>query len=73
MFEVIGIASVSVAFEGGGRRVVDVSVGMEGGSGGGGKEVDVGVRVRAENAGGRRLLCLRVRAITRLIKQRDSA
>ena len=41
--------------------------------GSGRKEVDVSVHVKAKNSRRQRLLCLRVRAITCLLKQCDSA
>lgn len=37
------------------------------------KEVDVSVCVKVKNSGRQRLLCLRVRAFTCLLKQSDSA
>ena len=50
--------------------MVDGGVAVEGS---GGKEVDVSVHVKAKNSWRQRLLCLRVRAITCLLKQCDSA
>ena len=50
--------------------MMDSVVAVEGSSR---KEVDVGVCVKVKNSGRQRLLCLRVRAFTCLLKQCDLA
>jgi hypothetical protein len=50
--------------------VVDGGVAI---GGSGRKEVDVSVHIKAKNSWRQRLLCLRMRAITCLLKQCDSA